>query len=120
MGIGGPHMSLQLEGYDGERTLIVVDDGHIQSRGFAHGPERALMNAVLFDAVMILTNFVGVAKPPSKYREALNWVMSKGNDYVFAFDTVCEGLGIDPDSLRLGILNSLNTTRGGKKLRRLT
>ncbi|RMG42094.1 MAG: hypothetical protein D6719_07275 [Candidatus Dadabacteria bacterium] len=80
-------------------------------RGYARGPERALMSALLFDGIQSYMSFVIAdnSSEKSKYREAYNWVHRKGTDYVFSFDSVCEALGVDPDYLRYGLVNASNS-----------
>lgn len=92
-----------------------LPDGH----GYAHGPERALMSALLFDAIQLILSGRQFrrASDALAYRETCDWVMSRDRDYVFSFENVCEGLGINPDYLRLGIVNICNSKRS-KKIRR--
>lgn len=63
-------------------------------------PERRLMAAILFDAVLQL------ARRGSKgAAEAAWWIRhSDSADTPFSFGAVCDGLGLDPDYLRRGLL----------------
>lgn len=81
------------------------------SLGYATGPERALMSALLFDGVQSYMNHICSTESAdrSKNREAYLWVHNRDNDYVFSFENVCEALGIDPEYLRLGIANACNS-----------
>ena len=92
--------------------IIEVDEAYTGADGFAQGPERALLSAILFDAVQILLKN---SEDPGSFRspvqEALCWVTTRDSDYIFSFENVCEGLGISPDSLRLGLINAVNTRR---------
>ena len=104
---------------DRDVEVFEVDEIFTGSQGFAEGPERALLSAILFDAVqLILTksseDYSAQRAPVS---EAICWLLSTESDYVFSFQNVCEGLGIDPEYLRLGVINSLNT-RKQRRLRR--
>lgn len=87
--------------------MLCEDEVLNSRRGFARGPERALMAALLFDGIQTYINLADcegrVLK--SRWREAAYWVHSDGGDYVFAFDNVCEALGIDADFLRCGLIN---------------
>lgn len=74
-------------------------------RGVAQGPERALMSAVLFDGVLACINYAAAQTRSARirFREAYNWIMTRGDDYVFSFDNVCQCLGLAPEALRVGI-----------------
>lgn len=90
---------------------LFSDDMMGSSRGYARGPERSLLSALLFDAVQSYVNYTCSEKPGhrSRYREAFDWVHRSGTDYVFSFDSVCEALGIDPNFLRCGLVNVVTT-----------
>ena len=92
----------------GAETVLVDELIQSSQDGYAKGPERTLMAAVLFDGLQAYMSFVCARTRDSKnrFREAFNWVNSKDNDYVFSFLSVCEGLGIDPDFLRIGLANA--------------
>ena len=92
-------------------TLIVEDDG--LDGGYATGPERHLMSAVLFDGVQAYLSFClcGVDTSKTKYQEAYFWVHNKDPEYVFSFDNVCDALGVDPNGLRLGLQNFINSNQ---------
>ena len=75
----------------------LVNDILIGEGGYARGPERALLAALLFDGVQSYMNYAQCLieeTDGSKYREAYNWVHRQGGEYIFAFDCVCEALGI--------------------------
>lgn len=73
--------------------------------GYAEGPERDLFVAVLYDAIQVLIHARpdGRGDEARRYREAVWWIESSGDDYLFSFDSVCEALGIDPSYLREGL-----------------
>ena len=81
-----------------------VDELVQSERGYARGPERTLLSALLFDGVQNFMNYACAAnaKQKHKYSEAFNWVQNKKNDYIFSFDNVCEALGLNPEWVRLG------------------
>ncbi len=100
--------------------FLFVDEVLDANGGYAQGPERALMSALLFDGVMNYLSYL-TKKGRScgkRYREAYNWVHSDDSDYVFSFEGVCEGLGIDPKALRLGLINASNSSEEWKRSRR--
>lgn len=100
------------------RTLI-VDDITSGDRGFARGPVRALMSALLFDGIQAYLNHFSSShgRDSRRYSEAYQWVHRHGNDYIFSFENVCEALGVDPEYLRIGLLNS-SAEKRRKKARR--
>ena len=69
------------------------------------GPERALMRAMLQDAVLCL---VGEAAPANERTrlaaDARYWVTSRSRAWPFAFENVCDALGIDVDYARSHLL----------------
>ena len=75
-------------------------------RAEAVQPERRLMRAVLEDGIRTLhTSAQANQLRASKLqREALAWVMSDDRSDVFAFENICEALGIDAGWLRAKVL----------------
>lgn len=98
------------EGLDFSTDLIdAIDDN---ARGYATGPERRLMAAVLYDGIQNFLTYFSArgAEGRRKFKEAHAWLhTAAGGDYVFSFPNVCECLGINPDYLRLGIINLVNS-----------
>lgn len=91
------------------RHTTFVNEIVDQNLGYAQGPVRSLMAAILFDGIQAYMNFVyetSNGREPKRYREAYKWVHDQKNGYIFSFDNVCEGLGIEPDWLRLGLANA--------------
>ena len=77
-------------------------------RGYARGPERTLLAALLFDGVQgfIAYAVAGSAAEKAQHAEAHRWVMDLSSDGVFSFVGVCEALGISSEYLRLGLANA--------------
>ncbi len=69
-------------------------------------PERALMLALLQDAVVSFQGYVGAQDRRRRklYLEAEEWLMSEDSHYLFSFENVCSELGLDPSYLRQGLL----------------
>jgi hypothetical protein len=69
-----------------------------------HGTKQ-LMLAVLVDALQCLQTCVSgrTAVHRRRFAEAEAWVADRDAQGPFAFDTVCEALGIDADYLRTGL-----------------
>ena len=68
-------------------------------------PEKKLMLAILEDGIACFQKYVFArdGKGKALFHEAETWVEDKGGEAVFAFDSVCESLGLDPDYLRRGM-----------------
>ncbi|MCB0319379.1 MAG: hypothetical protein KDD60_00555 [Bdellovibrionales bacterium] len=83
-------------------------------RGYARGPERVLLSAILFDGIQAYMTYAMAESEEQKkrYHEAYRWVHRESEDYVFSFENVCEGLGIDPDYLRFGLANVIHSDDG--------
>lgn len=68
-------------------------------------PERALMQAMLQDAVLCLMRQAAPANErPQLYAEARAWVESRSRAWVFSFESVCDALDMNPDYLRHRLL----------------
>lgn len=94
------------------RTFLNTETIVDSDRGYARGPVRDLMAALLFDGVQAYMAYI-ISKGSARTRckEAFTWVNTPGTDYLFSFDSVCEALGVDPNFLRYGLLNACNTRR---------
>ena len=75
--------------------------------------EQRLMLAVLVDAINILQGWhrLGSARKRRAFAEAGQWVNTRGTGYPFAFDSICDALGIDSEILRAR-LSALTTGHG--------
>lgn len=69
-------------------------------------PERALMLALLEDAVCCFQKYLLVSNRKGRifFKEAEGWIFDQDNNGVVSFSNVCDVLGIDADYLRLGLL----------------
>ena len=68
-------------------------------------PEKALIAAILEDAIHQYhkNRHTRDAAGKEQFREAEEWIMHKGNGWIFTFVNVCEFLGLDPEYLRRGL-----------------
>ena len=68
-------------------------------------PERALIAAILEDAAHEYRKYKGARGPEGKerFRAAQRWIMGNRDDWIFAFNNVCELLGLNPDYVRRGL-----------------
>ena len=72
-------------------------------------PEKALLLAVLEDAVHCYRKYATARDRIGKeyFREAEEWIMGGGDGWIFAFENVCDLLGLDPQYIRSGLRRSL-------------
>jgi len=70
-------------------------------------PVLRLVEAVLRDAVECFQKhlFASKRKHQDAFREAERWILSTDRNWPFAFENVCDVLGIEPSYLRQGLLN---------------
>ena len=79
--------------------------------------EQRLMLAVLVDAINVLQSWQGggSARKRRNFAEAAQWVNTRGTNYPFSFDSVCDALEIDPalvrSRLRVLTVRPANSTR---------
>jgi hypothetical protein len=74
-------------------------------------PEKKLMLAILEDAIACYQKYLFArdSKGKALFHEAEEWVEDAHAEGVFAFDHVCEALGLNPDYLRRGITEWKNS-----------
>lgn len=74
-------------------------------------PEKLLLAAILEDAVQEYRKYSRAhdANGKKRFREAEEWIMRRGNDWIFSFDNVCDLLGVDPEYVRRGLGKTLST-----------
>jgi len=68
-------------------------------------PEKALLIAILEDAVREYRKFAGAQDREGKERsrEVEEWIFSQDREWIFSFNNVCELLDLDPDYVRRGL-----------------
>jgi hypothetical protein len=68
-------------------------------------PEKELMLALLQDAVHCYRKYSAACDRAGRerFREAQSWIMDTSTEGIFAFENVCDVLGIDPDYVRKGL-----------------
>lgn len=68
-------------------------------------PEKKLMLAILEDAVACFQKYLFArdVKGKALFSEAEEWIQESREDSIFAFDSVCEALGLNPEYLRRGL-----------------
>jgi CheY-like chemotaxis protein len=78
----------------------------IRRRTEPAAPEKALMFAVLADAIETYQKFAAAKSSRGKtlFREVEAWLWNEQSDAVFSFLNICEVLQLDPGSLRRRLL----------------
>ena len=68
-------------------------------------PEKALLMAILEDAIHCYRKYSAARDHAGRerFREAEQWIMEEGDDWLFSFENVCELLGLDPQFIRRGV-----------------
>lgn len=86
----------------------VVDEIVESTSGYARGPERSLLGALLFDGIQAYISYAlsTTGQEKARFVEAFNWVMDLNGEEPFSFNGVCEALGVSPEYLRLGLANA--------------
>jgi hypothetical protein len=66
------------------------------------GPEKALLAAILEDAIKEYRTYCQAhdSLGQKRFREVEQWIMRERNDWIFSFQSVCEFLGLDPQYVR--------------------
>lgn len=79
-------------------------------------PEKRLMLAVLEDAIMCFQRYVHPKGPKEEklYENAASWIFARSDTRAFSFENICDVCGLDPNYLRMGLLNwreQMNTVK---------
>lgn len=111
--------AIQTDYFEGTYLVDEVLDGE---KGYARGPERSLLSALLFDGIQAYFGYVASPQGAAakRHREAFSWVNAHGRQYIFSFESVCEALGVDPEFLRLGLINAAKSINENRKKSRRT
>ena len=88
-------------------------------------PEKRLMLSVLEDAVACFQKHLFSRDPRGRalFRDAEEWIVEEGSDWLFSFENICEVLGLDPQYVRQGLLRWKQRSLAGRptaKIYRLT
>lgn len=99
----GGFMLGDLSGIDGD---VGVRYESVYRRAEPASGERRLLLAVLEDGIRTFLKHARATRGRAfnLRREALHWLMVRGQADVFAFESICESLGIDAGRLRLRVL----------------
>lgn len=85
---------------------VVLASEFFTPRSGLPDPERALMIAVLEEAARCFTNYGGATDRKLRvlHEEAREWFASDDRSHLYAFENVCDVLGIDPAWMRRRVL----------------
>jgi hypothetical protein len=69
-------------------------------------PEKRLMLAILEDAIDCYQENLLAKRGSARrlFKEAEEWILEKGGDWIFSFRNICETLGFNPEYIRQGLL----------------
>jgi len=73
-------------------------------------PEKELLRAILEDAIHCYRKYRAAKNRTGReqFREAEEWIMGGGDDWIFSFVNVCELLGLDPQFVRRALRKSVS------------
>ena len=115
--------SREFEGADGlALTDIILPSQYFGAMGGGGlCSEQRLMLAVLVDAINILQGWhrLGSARKRKAFAEAGQWVNTRGTNYPFSFDSICDSLGIDYEMLRQRLSGLTIGHNSGERVGRL-
>ena len=68
-------------------------------------PEKKLMLAILEDAIACYQKYLFAkdVKGKALFQEAAEWIEQEAGESIFAFESACEGLGLNPEYVRRGL-----------------
>jgi hypothetical protein len=94
-----------------EPDVVLPSQFYNAKQAGLRGGERRLMAALLSDGIEAYILHCS-AKRGGERIDAVEWVETRDQDYVFSFDNVCDCLGIDAEYLRLGLMRYVEAVRG--------
>jgi len=105
-------LSWRIEDTDGPSELVPdqllpVQFAAVLQWGSERTPELRLMGAVLEDAIRTFCRYSSTPSGRGRrlFQEAADWFDSPDASWLFAFENVCDALGLDPGWIR-GLLRS--------------
>jgi hypothetical protein len=90
-----------------EPDILTSDQYFKLFRQKAHfDPEEKLMFAVLTDAIECFQKYYGANTHRRRklFVEAEAWILSRDGVWPYSFENICETLNIDPNYLRIGLI----------------
>lgn len=96
---------------------LLVENFFNDRHGKTLAPEQRLMVAILEDAVASFQEYCAAkhGKRKQLFNDVEKWFFAASSGWVFDFESICSGVGFDPDYLRRGLLhwkeNALSKSR---------
>ncbi|MCC6849682.1 MAG: hypothetical protein IT294_14355 [Deltaproteobacteria bacterium] len=83
-------------------TAIVLPEQWFTRRRALPEPERRLRLALLDDALRYHRDYAGATERRARvlYEDAAEWIASRDRSEPFAFENVCDALGLDASAIR--------------------
>jgi hypothetical protein len=98
------HRAFEASDFQDLSDSVILPSQYFGAMGGTGGlsSEQRLMFAVLVDAINILLgwNRMDTARKRRAFAEASQWVIMKGTNCPFSFDSVCDALNIESQMLR--------------------
>ena len=117
----GPRMQLDERAMAIFQPDVLIESQYLatQTRRVHLDAERVLMFAVLRDAVSCFQDNVGSSckRKQAMHHDAEEWILDNDRSHLFAFDNVCEILGLDPQYLRAGLLRWKSAALQGRPVK---
>jgi len=111
--------------WEGEKVAFLFQHGTVLpvqcfetiSRKAQLEPEKRLTLAILQDAADCFQKYMFARNDRGRalFDETEQWIMEENTDWLFSFESICEGLGFEPKYIRKGLLlwkNSHLTQQG--------
>ena len=100
--------AIQFEEWLKPETILPVQFHHMWSATRTVAPERALIAAVLQQAIDDLRTYQNAHRPHARrvYRNAYQWVASDDRTWPCSFLNVCDLLGLSAGALRAELLGA--------------
>lgn len=113
-------MKENIQGLLGRDTAATEQFFDTFRRGEPIAPERALLAALLQDAIQDYRKFKKARDPEGRerFREVEEWINETANDWIFSFKNVCELLNLEPEYVRRALDERKHTAHNKDRPRR--
>lgn len=103
-------------------TDTVVPDQYFDTlrRSEPLEPEKTLLLAVLGDAIHCFLKYYRARDRAGRqqFRDAEEWIMGAGDDWIFSFENICSYLDLSPGFIRRGLRKEAEKTGEPQKRQR--
>jgi hypothetical protein len=100
--------STETEASEADGIVLAPQLAEVPVGGSRIQPEKRLQLAVLEDAIRVFLRCAGATRPRTRrlFAEVDAWFGSDATDSPFAFESICDTLGLDPSYVRRGVQRS--------------